>query len=118
MVSSPRSSAVLATVDREGPLTLGDLAQREHVAPPSITKAVEKLEGMGFVARQRDDSDRRVWWVKVTPAGRRHVVQNRSRRTAWLATRLQELAPGDRARLAEAVDVLERLIAPERDGQP
>ncbi len=114
----PTLSAALATVDREGPLTLGDLAQREHVAPPSITKAVEKLEGMGFVARQRDDSDRRVWWVKVTPAGRRHVVQNRSRRTAWLATRLQELAPGDRARLAEAVDVLERLIAPERDGQP
>ena len=114
----PTLSAVLATVDREGPLTLGDLAQREHVAPPSITKAVEKLEGMGFVARQRDDSDRRVWWVKVTPAGRRHVVQNRSRRTAWLATRLHELAPGDRARLAEAVDVLERLIAPERDGQP
>jgi DNA-binding MarR family transcriptional regulator len=109
----PTLSAVLATVDREGPLTLGDLAQREHMAPPSITKAVEKLEAMGLVVRRRDEVDRRVWRVKVTPAGRRHVVQNRSRRTAWLATRLEELGADDRARLAAAAEVLERLVAPE-----
>ena len=42
---APTLSAALATVDRAGPLTLGDLAQREHVAPPSITKAVDKLRG-------------------------------------------------------------------------
>src|ERR1700712_644806 len=54
---APTLSAALATVDREGPLTLGDLAQREHVAPPSITKAVDKLAGMGFVERRADETD-------------------------------------------------------------
>src|SRR5258705_2375959 len=68
---APTLSAALATVEREGPLTLGELAVREHVAPPSITKAVEKLVGMGLVARTQDDADRRVARVRITPAGRR-----------------------------------------------
>jgi DNA-binding MarR family transcriptional regulator len=103
-------SAALATIEREGPLTLGDLAVREHVAPPSITKAVEKLVGMGFVARTQDDADRRVARVRVTPAGRRRVRQNRSRRTAWLATRVGALPADDIAKLDAAAEVLERLI--------
>ncbi|HEX9467004.1 MAG TPA: MarR family transcriptional regulator [Acidimicrobiia bacterium] len=114
---SPTLSVALATIDREGPLILGDLAQREHVAPPSITKAVDKLQAMGLVTRRQDDTDRRVAWVQVTPAGRRSVMQNRSRRTAWLATRLQELVPDDLQRLAAAADVLERLVGPV-GGQP
>ena len=87
---APTLSAALATVDREGPLTLGELALREHVAPPSMSKAVDKLVGMGFVERRADATDRRVAQVHITPAGHRHVMKNRSRRTAWLATR----APG------------------------
>ena len=51
----PTLSSALATIDREGPLTLGTLAVREHVAPPSITKAVVKLEAMGFVERRTDE---------------------------------------------------------------
>jgi DNA-binding MarR family transcriptional regulator len=107
---APTLSAALATIDREGPLTLGELAAREHVAPPSITKAVEKLVAMGLVARTPDATDRRVARVRVTPAGRRRVTQNRSRRTAWLATRVRALPPEDLAKLDAAADVLEQLI--------
>jgi DNA-binding MarR family transcriptional regulator len=80
------------------------------VAPPSITRAVEKLQGLGFVTRRQDDADRRVAWVQITPAGHRHVVQNRSRRTAWLAGRLRDVDAADLAALAAAADVLERLV--------
>jgi DNA-binding MarR family transcriptional regulator len=107
---APTLSAALATVDREGPLTLGELAMREHVAPPSMSKAVDKLSGMGFVERRVDDADRRLAQVHITPAGHRHVMKNRSLRTAWLATRLQELAADDVERLAAAAEVLERLV--------
>jgi DNA-binding MarR family transcriptional regulator len=109
-------SAALATIEREGPLTLGDLAVREHVAPPSITKAVEKLVGMGFVARTQDDVDRRVARVRITPAGRRRVSQNRSRRTAWLATRVRALPADDIAKLDAAAEVLERLVRESTEG--
>jgi DNA-binding MarR family transcriptional regulator len=115
---APTLSAALATVDREGPLTLGELALREHVAPPSITKAVDKLAGMGFVERRADATDRRVAQVHITPAGHRHVMQNRSRRTAWLATRLQELSADEIQRLAAAAEVLERLVGPAATDRP
>ena len=115
---APTLSAALATVDREGPLTLGELALREHVAPPSITKAVDKLAGMGFVERRADATDRRVAQVLITPAGHRHVMQNRSRRTAWLATRLQELSADEIQRLAAAAEVLERLVGPSVADRP
>jgi DNA-binding MarR family transcriptional regulator len=101
---------VLATIDREGDLTLGELAAREHLAPPSITKAVEKLERLGYVTRRADDTDRRVARVRISSAGRRLLAQNRSRRTAWLATRLEGLPAEDVDRLAVAADILERLV--------
>jgi DNA-binding MarR family transcriptional regulator len=105
----PTMSSALATITHEGPLTLGELAAREHVAPPSITKVVDKLEEQGLVRRCRDDSDRRVTRVETSPAGRRHIEEARSRRTAWLAKRLDDLSADDLERLGAASEVLERL---------
>jgi DNA-binding MarR family transcriptional regulator len=115
---TPTLRAALATIDREGPLTLGDLAKREHVAPPSITRAVDRLEAMGLVTRRQDADDRRIARAHVTAAGHRYVAQNRSRRNAWLATRLADLSDGDLRRLAEAADVLERLLEPTEPREP
>lgn len=106
---APTLGAVLATVAREGPLTLGELAAQEQLTPPSITKVVERLEGLGLVDRSRDPLDRRVCRVQVSPSGQRQLDDNASRRTAWLATRLERLAPEQLAGLAAAADVLEEL---------
>src|SRR3954452_24085536 len=78
---SPTLSASLATIAREGPLTLGELAAHEQVAPPSVTKVVGKLEAEGLVTRQADAADRRVSRVQVTDAGRQRLEANRDRRT-------------------------------------
>jgi DNA-binding MarR family transcriptional regulator len=105
----PTMSSALATITHDGPLTLGELAGREHVAPPSITKVVGQLEAKGLVRRVQDLRDRRVTRVETTTAGRRHIAQTRSRRTAWLAVRLDDLPADDVERLWAAADVLERL---------
>ena len=114
---TPTASAMLATISRSGPLTLGELAAAEQVAPPTITKVVGRLEAAGLIERVRDSDDRRVCRVVVSDEGRRQVERNRSRRTAWLTEQLAALPDDDRGRLAEAVDVLERLTAPP-DEQP
>jgi DNA-binding MarR family transcriptional regulator len=114
---SPTLTAALATISREGPLTLGELAGREQVAPPSITKVVAKLEAEGLVTRRADTADRRVSRVAVTPAGQRRLEANRSRRTAWLESRLRELPPDELAQLEAAVGVLERLVAAPLDAE-
>lgn len=113
---SPTLLATLATIEAAGPLTLGDLAARERVAPPTITRAVAGLESEGLVTRRVDPDDRRVARVEVTPAGRRLLERARTRKNAWLARRLRELPPEDRERLAEVVTSLERLAGGDDHG--
>jgi DNA-binding MarR family transcriptional regulator len=112
---TPTQGAALATVERHGPLTLGDLAGHEQVSAPTATNVVTKLEAKGLVRRRRDAADRRVCRVEITTGGRRRLEASRDRKAAWLASRLDELAPADRERLLRALDVLEALTtAPER----
>src|SRR5262249_37028172 len=62
----PSQLTALATVAGEGPLTLGALADTEHVPPPSVTKVIEKLEAVGLVQRRADAADRRRILVTAT----------------------------------------------------
>ena len=108
--------SALASIVRRGPLTLGELAACENVAPPTVTKAVAVLEDLGFVTREIDPDDRRVTRVSGTADGRRHLQDVVSVRTAWLEGRLADLGPEDRTRLLDALEVLESLSAePQRD---
>lgn len=112
---SPTLLAALATIESAGPLTLGDLAAREQVAPPTITRAVTGLEAEGLVVRRIDQDDRRVARVEVTPAGRKLLERARTRKNAWLARRLRALPSEDAERLADAVAILERLAGGPSD---
>jgi DNA-binding MarR family transcriptional regulator len=114
---TPSQTAALATINREGPLTLGQLAQHEQLAPPTITKIVAALEAAGYVIRRVGATDRRVSQVEISPSGRRQLDANRSRRTAWLAGRFRDLDTDEYERLAAALDVLEKLAtrAPDPD---
>ena len=111
---TPTMAATLATIAREGPLTLGELAAAEQVAPPTVTKVTAKLEAAGLIDRIGDPTDRRVCRVALSDAGRTQVEVNRSRRAAWLADQLSALSSDDRERLASALDVLERLTTAPR----
>ena len=111
------STAALATVRKRGPVTLGELASLEQVAPPTMTKVVEKLEGKGFVTRRVDPDDRRVARVSITAAGTRYLDRTRARRTAWLAARLGVLDPQQVDQLQGAIALLEAIIG-EPEGRP
>ena len=108
---TPTMTAALATIGREGPLTLGALAASEQVSPPTITRVVSKLEAAGLVRRRPDRADGRVTRVELSAAGRRQLEAGRIRRTAWLSTRLRDLPPEDLVRLEQAAAVLERLTS-------
>ena len=110
---TPSQLSALATVHNHGPLTLGALAEREQVAPPSITKVVTKLEADGLLERSPDPTDRRVSHVRTTPVGAELVDESRRRKTAWLTERIRELDDDERHRLGAALDVLDRLISLE-----
>ena len=69
-----------------------ELAAGEGVSPPAMTAYVDRLEAAGLVARRRSERDRRRVELALTDEGVRVLRSARSRRTAWLAARLE--APG------------------------
>jgi DNA-binding MarR family transcriptional regulator len=105
--------SALSIVDRRGPLSLGELADIERVAPPSMTRIAARLEERGWVVRTVDTTDRRVARLEVTDAGRALLKETRTRRDAYLATRLRGLSPEERDILLSALPLLERLAGDE-----
>lgn len=110
---TPSQTAALSSLERLGPLTLGELSQVEGVRPPTMTKIVAALEEEGMVVRRPDERDRRVVHVAATASGTRLLAGNRSRTDAYLADRLHALSPDDLAALQRAVEVLERVLEAE-----
>lgn len=110
---TPSQASALVSVERHGPITLGDLSSVENVRPPTLTKVIAALEEQGLVARSSDPSDRRVARVVATPEGSELLAETRSRGNAYLAARLQSLPPEDLAALERALAVLERLVETE-----
>ncbi len=106
----PTMTATLASIAKHDGPTHGELAAIEQVAPPTITAVVDKLEKLGLVTRQPDATDRRVTRVRATPAGIDQLDEVRNRRTSWLASQLSALTDDERRRLADAVDVLAKLV--------
>jgi DNA-binding MarR family transcriptional regulator len=101
--------AALAALERHDSMTPGELAEHEKVQPPSMTRVIAVLEERGLVRREPHATDRRQVILTVTDDGRDLVQRVRRRREAWLAQRLQELAPAERQVLRAAAPILEKI---------
>nr|WP_269327143.1 MarR family transcriptional regulator [Kineosporia mesophila] len=101
--------SVLAVLDRSGPLTPRALADFERVQPPSMTRTLASLDARGLVDREPDPADGRQIIVRITPSGAAAVTATRRQRDAWLARRLADLDPEERAVLARASQILRRI---------
>jgi DNA-binding MarR family transcriptional regulator len=101
--------AALATLERHGAMSPGDLAEHEKVQPPSMTRVIAALVDWELVTRAPHPTDRRQVILTVTREGRSLVQKVRRRKEAWLARRLAELSPQERAILREAAPILEKL---------
>jgi DNA-binding MarR family transcriptional regulator len=101
--------SLLALIRRQPGIGVRELAARERMSAPGMSKYVARLEQAGLVART-GLADRRRVGIALTPAGQRVLRSVRSRRTAWLAERLQGLSGEELAAIDAAVEPLARLI--------
>jgi DNA-binding MarR family transcriptional regulator len=106
---TPTQLAVLGTLDRHGPMTLGDLASHEKVQPPSMTRTTATLEERGLITRVAQEADRRQVRIAISDAGLALLREDRKRRDAWLAARFEQLTSDERALLHQVAPLLDRL---------
>lgn len=107
---SPEQVSLLVAIKYTPGIGIRELASRERISAPAMTKHVDRLERDGLVARTQSDGDRRRVGITITDAGSRLLRRVRSRRTAWLARHLQSLEPGELEAIDAAVGPLRKLL--------
>jgi len=95
-----RTLIVLAS---RGPQRLADLAGWLGVTPPTAGRMCDRLSQRGYVARQREDSDRRVVRVSLTSAGRSVIDEASRQRKRYIATIMAELPKSRQQDVADAL---------------
>src|SRR6267378_8180247 len=107
---SPEQVSLLVAIKYAPGIGVRELATRERVSPPALSNHVDRLERDGLVSRTPDASDRRRVGLTLTEEGQRVLRRVRSRRTAWLATRLRGLSSDELEAVEAAVEPLSRLL--------
>src|SRR4051794_19280652 len=82
---SPTEMSVLGTLAQCGSATPGELARKEHVQLPSMTRIVALLEAKGLVRLEPHQEDRRQKVVSQTERAEAMLEESRRKRNSWLA---------------------------------
>ena len=109
----PLQLSAMVTVEEHGPLRLSELARREAVSVPTMSRVLTALDEQGLVVRTPDPQDARGVLVTLSGEGERRLAEVRSHRTALVARRLGRLDTVQRATLAAALPALEALLEDE-----
>ena len=107
---TPSRMSALSTIERHGPLRLGELGTRERIGKSSVTRLTAKLEAAGHIRRVSDPEDGRSSLVGLTEAGRELLDASSQRADAYLARQVAALSDEERALLTASLPVLERLL--------
>ena len=106
---SPQQVGLLVSIKYRPGVTVGELATDENVSTAAMSNRISRLERAGLVARTKSEADRRCTGLTLTDEGQRTLRRVRSRRTAWLASRLGGLTPAELAAVGAAAEPLARL---------
>jgi DNA-binding MarR family transcriptional regulator len=108
---TPGQVSLLVQIHNKPGIGVSELAERERMSAPGMSGHVERLVKAGLVERRRDESgDRRRVGLTVTAEGQNVLRSVRSRRTAWLASRLRELEAHELEHIDAAIEPLSRLL--------
>ncbi len=103
-------ASVLGRLDREGTMSIGDMAAAERVRPQSMTQTIGDLEADGLIERSPDPTDGRRMLVDLTAQGRQTLEQDRREREGWLARAIAEdLSAHEQQVLMRSLVLLRRL---------
>jgi len=112
---SPEQVSLLVAIKYTPGSGIRNLAAHERISAPALTKHVDRLERDGLVVRTPSPDDGRRVGLALTEEGQRVLRRVRSRRTAWLATRLRGLDADELAAVEAAIEPLSRLLKEEEN---
>lgn len=106
--------ALLIQIRKHKGVGARELAELERISPAAMSGYIARLQKAGLVTRVPDEKDRRRQVLELTEEAESVLRSVRSRRTAWLAERLERLEPEERAAIEAALEPLSRLLEPTK----
>ena len=104
-------AAALGHLLREGELSITALAERERVRHQSMARTATLLTAAHLASTRPDPEDGRRVLVTITRAGRTLLIDERRKRSRWIAEAMrQALTDDDRTLLAHVPDLLDKLV--------
>lgn len=100
----------LETLKMRGTATMGELARHLKVPKQQVTKLVDKLCECGFVERVRNEEDRRVTWLRLTPEAVSYLDEYYLKNTAFIKALEDRFSPEDLTRMTQALEVIGELL--------
>ncbi len=107
--------SLLVQIKQSPGIGMRELAERERISVPGMSKFVARLEEAGLVRRDAVGSDKRRVGLTLTENGRRVLRSVKSKRTAWLSSRLRSLSEGELEAVDRAIEPLVRLLGQESE---
>ena len=103
--------ALLVQIKFHPGIGIRELAALERISVPGMSKFSSRLEDAGLVQRAPVEGDQRRVGLTLTPAGHKVLRSVKSKRTAWLASRLRDLDPDELEAIDAAIEPLTHLLA-------
>ena len=113
---SPRHGAALEEL-RDGPLTVGELAERLGLTLPTVSGVLADLDRAGYVERQPDPADRRRIIAQIAPAKASLITQWLDGAASPIARVLEKLDAAEQETFLRAMTLLESELLAREDGQ-
>lgn len=101
--------AVLLRLERSGTTTPSELAGEEDVTSAAVAASLRSLSKRGLIKRTRDFEDGRRVLLTLTAEGRRTLRSRDDACTERIKTVIAAFSAAERASIARAVPLLERL---------
>jgi DNA-binding MarR family transcriptional regulator len=108
---TPARASALSVLVFAGPRTLTELAGAEQVTPATMSRLVAAMEREGLIRRERHEGDGRAIRLHATPKARRILERGRARREAYLDELFAPLSARERAVVAQAAAIIDRVVA-------
>jgi DNA-binding MarR family transcriptional regulator len=103
--------ALLVQIKFHPGIGIRELAALERISVPGMSKFTSRLEEAGLVQRAPVAGDQRRVGLTLTAAGQKVLRSVKSKRTAWLASRLRDLDPDELEAIDAAIEPLTHLLA-------
>jgi len=103
-------AAILGHLDRGGPQTTADLAQRRGVTHQSTAKSVKQLTAEGLVRAEPHATDGRKLVIHITEKGKARLDEERAQRADWLDAAIRStLSATEQRQIQDCIPLLVRL---------